>query len=240
MPCAEFHPLLSELVDGALAGEPRAETDAHLLECADCRQLLADLRRVREAGRAFPRVTAPVSAWPRLRDAVARDGAAPGRPRRGWTISAGWPAWGALAAAAAIVVAVGTAIFFAVRPAPPAPTQAASPAAPPSAEAEIEAAQLHYARAIQALQQAANEGRAALDPQTMAVLDKNNSVLDQAIQDSQAVVRAHPTSEFAQSSLLDALQRKVNLLRDTLALINEMRKGDQAGTARIVGSMGKS
>jgi len=39
--------------------------------------------------------------------------------------------------------------------------------------------------------------------------------------------------------LFEALQRKVGLLRDTIALINEMRKGDQAGAARIAGSLQK-
>jgi tetratricopeptide (TPR) repeat protein len=246
MGCAEFHPLLSEVADNALTGEARAGVEAHLAQCADCRQLLADLRRVREAGRALPRVAPPAQAWPNLRAALDRDlaggRAAPTQSRLAWTGPSWWPAWATLAAAALVVAAVGGGLFLATRPAPAPSRQASAASAAPaqSAEAEIEAAQLHYAKAIAALEGAEKDGRSVLDPQTMAVLDKSNAVLDQAIQDGQAAIKSHPTSEFAQTSLLDALQRKVNLLRDTLALINEMRKGDEAGTARIVGSIGKS
>ncbi len=72
------------------------------------------------------------------------------------------------------------------------------------------------------------------------MLQKNIGVTDQAIAESRAAIRAQPTSEVAQTSLFEALQRKVGLLRDTIALINEMRKGDQAGAARIAGSLSKS
>ena len=85
----------------------------------------------------------------------------------------------------------------------------------------------------------AKDGQGSLDPQTAAVLQKNIGVIDQAIRESHAALQAQPTSEVAQASLFEALQRKVSLLRDTVALINEMRKGDPAGTAKIVGSLWK-
>jgi hypothetical protein len=45
---------------------------------------------------------------------------------------------------------------------------------------------------------------------------------------------------MAQESLFEAFRRKVGLLQDTVALINEMRKGNQAEAAKIIGSMNKS
>ncbi len=72
------------------------------------------------------------------------------------------------------------------------------------------------------------------------MLQRNIGVTDQAIAESRAAVRTQPTSEAAQASLFEALQRKVGLLRDTIALINEMRKGDQAGAAKVAGSLSKS
>ncbi len=45
---------------------------------------------------------------------------------------------------------------------------------------------------------------------------------------------------MAQESLFDAFRRKVSLLQDTIALMNEMRKGNQAGAARIAEGPNKS
>jgi hypothetical protein len=65
-------------------------------------------------------------------------------------------------------------------------------------------------------------------------------VIDQAIGESRVALQAQPTSAPAQESLFDAFRSKIALLQDTIALINEMRKGDQAGAARVAGSLDKS
>ncbi len=136
--------------------------------------------------------------------------------------------------------------YFMTRPGtpltPPPPTAAHenAAAAVQSVEAEIELADQHYQKAIAGLEAVAKEGQGTLDPQLATVLQKNIGVTDQAIAESRAAIRAQPTSDVAQASLFEALQRKVSLLRDTIALINEMRKGDQAGAAKIAGSLSKS
>ena len=49
-------------------------------------------------------------------------------------------------------------------------------------------------------------------------------------------LRTQPENTMAQESLFDAFRRKVALLQDTIALMNEMRKGNQAGAARLAES----
>ena len=44
-------------------------------------------------------------------------------------------------------------------------------------------------------------------------------------------------NELAQESLFEALRSKLALLQDMVALINEMRKGNQEGAARIVSEL---
>jgi hypothetical protein len=122
-----------------------------------------------------------------------------------------------------------------------APT-AAAPNAPPetvdveSVEAEFRLAEQHYQNAIAKLEQAARLDQAAsggdnaLDPQTAAMLQKSLQVIDQAIAESRAALRSEPLSASARDSLFDALKRKVALLQDTIALMNEMRKGNSAGS----------
>ena len=50
-------------------------------------------------------------------------------------------------------------------------------------------------------------------------------------------MRAQPASEPAQTSLMENFKAKLALLQDTVALINEMRKGNDAGAARIGSSL---
>ena len=62
-------------------------------------------------------------------------------------------------------------------------------------------------------------------------------MVDQAISESRAALRVEPASEPAQQSLIDGFKTKMGLLQDTVALINEMRKGNEAGAARIVSGL---
>ena len=247
MDCTASQPALSELVDGTLPREARARVEAHVETCADCRALLADLKRVKAAARALPKMTAPEPVWQNVRAGLDADAIEARRapvlqfaPRRRRVLFG-------LAAAAAVVLAVSAGVYFMSRPAtnaPPTPVQTAAhenvAGAVQSVEAELELADRHYQKAIDGLEVVAREGQGVLDPQVATVLRKGIGVADQAIVESRAALRTAPTDEAAQASLFEALQRKVGLLRDTIALINEMRKGDQAGAAKIAGSLSKS
>ena len=73
-----------------------------------------------------------------------------------------------------------------------------------------------------------------------AKLASSMGVIDKAITESRAALVAQPASRVAQQSLFDAFRRKVALLQDTIALMNELRKGDQAGAARDASGLNKS
>jgi len=62
-------------------------------------------------------------------------------------------------------------------------------------------------------------------------------VIDQAILESRAALRTQPASEPAQASLVENFKAKLGLLQDTVALINEMRKGNEAGAGPIVSGL---
>jgi anti-sigma factor RsiW len=237
--------VLTDYVDDALTGAERAEVERHLEACTACRALVDDQRDVRRvAGELDPR-DAPVRAWPRIARAIkleadAREAAqhAPGAvaARGPRALRSAWAPW--LAAAAALVLA--TYVGLRVRPATTststAPGGSASAASGPSAqaiEAELRAAEQHYENAITGLEQITKSEQSDLDPNTAATLQKNLAVIDQAISESRAALRAQPASEPAQQSLMDAFKTKIALLQDTVALINEMRKGSDADAARI-------
>lgn len=253
--CNEYRTALSELADGSLAGEARARVEAHIQECADCRTVLADIRRLRQAARSLPKATPPEDLWNKVRARIDEDT----HPRvvpfgRSRWMPHSRATWGMLAAAAVLLLAVSAGIVTMVRQqGVPASQSAQAPAAMPAAAPEVAAAHgssgdlvqsiemeldqaiLHYEKAAAGIEQVAREGRGALDPQTASVLQKNAGILDQAILESRAALKTDPNSEPARASLFDALRQKVDLLQETVSLINEMRKGNQAGAAEIVG-----
>jgi hypothetical protein len=69
---------------------------------------------------------------------------------------------------------------------------------------------------------------------TAATLQKNLGVVDQAIDESRAALHTQPNSEPARASLLESFRAKVDLLQNTIALINEMPKGNDAKVAHII------
>ena len=256
-----MHPndtVLNDYVDDTLGSRERTEVEAHLESCAPCRALVDDLRDIARTAASLDQREPPARAWARIERAIeleresqaggARAVGARDDVARGFQPSGGgggfarlkasrytkYGAW--LAAAAAIVIAT----VVGLRYAPTRGTQPSNAAAGPSAdvtsqtiEAELRAAEAHYDKAIKGLEQIANSEKGALDTQTAATLQKNLAVIDQAISESRAAVRMQPTNEPAQQSLLENFKAKLALLQDTVALINEMRKGNEAGAARI-------
>ena len=106
-----------------------------------------------------------------------------------------------------------------------------------SVAAEFAKAEEHYQKAIDDLQTIANKDTGELDPQVAAVLQKNLTVIDQAISESRAALKTQPSNTNAQDGLFDALRTKVALLQQTVELINEMRKGNQAEAGRRLSTL---
>jgi anti-sigma factor RsiW len=237
----DMHPnetLLNDYADNALTGAERAAVDEHLAGCESCRALVADLRELARTARTLEPMDPPVRAWPRIEAAIRGQDASRGA-------GVHWD-WRWLAAAAVLVLA--TIVGFRMAPlarhtTPGAPAASAPAGAGTSAdtaksvETELRQAEEHYDKAITGLEQIANANQGAIDPGTAATLHKNLAVIDQAISESRAAVHAQPNSEPAQQSLLENFRTKIAVLQDTVALINEMRKGNEAGAAQIVSGL---
>lgn len=245
-----IHDYVDEIVD---AGE-RAEIAQHVERCAECRRLVDDLREIRNAAAGLRDDVrdAPVRAWTRLDRAIALDPRTQNPPTsqngsflRAPRVLRSLPFFAA-AAAVILATAIGLQIRSSRQTAPAATSQsapatggsiAAAPRGAETVEAELRAAEEHYTKAINGLEQITKSEQNALDPGTAATLQKNLAVIDQAIGESRAALRAQPASEPAQTSLVENFKAKIGLLQDTVALINEMRKGDEAGAARIVSGL---
>jgi anti-sigma factor RsiW len=242
MSCEEFHEAVGDYVDGTLPRDARLALEQHMEGCAACATLAGDLMRVRQLASSLERLPAPAGAWPRIARAARLPGgdAAARRGRQAWRV------WVPLAAAACVLLAVALTYVLRHPATVRQPAQTAATSGPAAGQpelqsiaTELELAEQHYEKAIAGLEQLASDRR-ALDPRVAAVLQKNFQVIDQSIAESRAAVKAQPTSEQAQQSLFEAFRTKIVLLQDTIALINEMRKGNQAGAARIAEGISKS
>jgi Putative zinc-finger len=235
---------INDYVDGTSDAFERNAVEAHLAACEVCRQLVDDLREIRRATAGLELREPPARAWRRIERAIRLDerekGPYPFFGGAAWRKRGTTPYW--LAAAAAIILAAVVGLRFLPgrsssigEDAPE--TSASARQAAEAIESELRLAESHYENAIKGLEEAAKNDQDALDPRTAATLQRNLAVIDQAISESRAAMRAQPASEPAKQSLIENFKTKIALLQDTVALINEMRKGNEAGAARIVSGL---
>jgi hypothetical protein len=232
MSCREYNEAIAELLDGALDPARQRDLERHVEGCPACRALVADLKSIQAAAFTLDRLELPPHLLPAVQARLAQEP----RPASGRLLPfpgsrVAMTAW--MAAAAALLVITTAGILSLMRPVEPhqdRPTTSSSPAdtaqAVEAVQAELQAATEHYERAIQQLEQIAKKDDGALDPQVAAVFQKNLSVLDQAIEESRAALQV--------DSLFEAMRSKAALLQQTVELINEMRKGNQAEAGRLL------
>jgi len=224
MTCQEYDAHIDDYVDDVLSDTLRAECEAHVSTCTNCRALTTDLRTIRIATRSLePQVPSP-QVWYRIAAAIEAE------PRG--IVSAWFGGWQqAVAGAAAAVLIVSGLSWVGGHLTPAGRDRLASPIsdareAPPMDAAEFTLVEQQYTTAIAGLEDITTKERAGLDADTAQVLQANLTVIDSAIGESRAALDQEPDSAVAQDSLVEALRNKVALLQDTVALINTMRPAD--------------
>ena len=207
---------LSERLDGSLSPEEAGLLDAHLVTCADCRTVLADLERVVVHARALPAIAPAEDLWPGIAARVASFARAEEEPRarkrpatfvRGITMS--WPQLMA-AGFALVVLSGGGAWYFARGHRAPA-TVAQAPAGTEAATVAHEDPQ--YAAEVQDLQKVLDERRTQLDPETVKTIEANLKIIDLATNQARQALAADPANPYLKDYLSNQMKRKVELLK---------------------------
>jgi anti-sigma factor RsiW len=238
MACDRYLNAIHELVDGTLGPLRRAELELHLESCDGCRALAGDLRELARAARSLEPIVPPPHVWAGIADTLRREGRA-GRPT--YTRAAA----PVLALAAALILAVAASLYVvrprgSAAPAEPAPPVAATaPAEGGNAAAAdpVEGVDAELTKSVGHLQNAVEQATKmedSLDPETAAVIQKNLLVINEAVAETRAVLKADPQNAAAQQTLYETLKQKIQFLQNTITLMNEMRQGDAAGAAEIV------
>lgn len=227
--------LLDDFVGGELPPRDEREVRRHLMQCDDCRAEEQALRALLDMAAALPDEVMPArDLWrdiaPRLgaRDAEADPagsipevrviGPRPVRPLPWWML-----------AAASIALVVTTSLltlrFAGGRETPTLPPQVARPPAAavqgggtPAVLAAFQPAEREYEKAIADLQAVLNARRGELAPQTVATLEANLRIIDQAIRESRAALAADPSRPELTRMLTDAYDTKLDVLRRAVSL----------------------
>jgi len=223
---------LSDYLDDELPSDERAAVAAHLASCAHCARVAADLEKVVLRAKTVTARPPQEDLWPGVHARIDRIS----QPRRiSFT-----PAQ--LAAAAALLVAVSGGAAWKLAQQPPAPAIARTqPTAPTAASSEREAsaerndrtplptvvpaslsfADAQYDAAVSDLEKALKTGRSHLDKSTIAIVEHNLEIIDQAIAQARQALESDPGNSYLSGHLVEARRRKLDLLRRAAALTNE-------------------
>ena len=246
MSCTRSTEDIQSLIDGTLGPIRAAELEQHLDQCAACRALESDLRRIREAADALGDPEPPDHVWLQIAGRLRQEGRVHDQPT---PVSGSRHQYVWLGIAATLVLAVGASLLLLIpsymgsTAEPPATAQQGNPAGGDTVQSGIEdlrKAEQLLQSGVAKLKQGLGSDEQALPPDVASTLDSNLQILDQAIAESSDAMQKEPQNVAARNSLFDALQRKISLLQDTITLMNEMRKGNAAGVAQVVEGTKKS
>jgi anti-sigma factor RsiW len=223
---------LSEYLDNELPPDERAALEAHLLQCAACGAVLADLKRIVTRARGLEDRLPDHDLWPGI---AARIGASSGevraidpsaeRVRRRWTFSLPQ----LVAAGLALMVLSGGSVWLlhpttgpavAAHQAPPNLPVVTVGSSPASLRAR-EAGQ-SYAAAVSDLERVLEQNRGRLDTSTVRVIQRNLATIDSAIAQAQRALAADSANVYLNSHLAETRQRKLELLRQAAALVSSV------------------
>jgi hypothetical protein len=205
---------LSEYLDGELPAESRLVVEAHLTRCAECGELLGELRRVLARAQALEDRPPHEDLWPGVAAAI---GAAPGRR---WRVSIPVPVL--LAASVALMLFSGGAVALALKLtgkphlAAPGPVGSAVTEATPVAVIPDDAR--GYDGAIRALQAEVDAGGGRLDSVTVRIVNEKLAMIDRAIADAERALAGDPANSYLHGHLTQTRLRKLDLLRRAAAL----------------------
>ena len=246
--CDQFADRLAEYLESGVSEPTRLSVEAHAARCAECGALLADLRQLRADAAALPVRVPERDLWAGIAERIetpvveispsgrldAWTGRRERRMRRVWT---GVAAAGLVAVTATVThqltkrsVALSTPVAARNGPATDTPVVAVAPsgvdsspaagAAPPAASLAVNAtpAERTYDAEIARLRTVVAQRRSMLDTATIAIIDRNLKIIDDAIAQCRMALRKDPASRFLMESLNDALDTKVQLLRTAAML----------------------
>lgn len=219
---------LDDYVDGLLAETDLREVEAHLDACAGCRAEEAALRALLDDAAALPAELAPGrDLWAGIEARIRPGAEAETTVRRLVPRSVTHPPRWALQLAAALALVVSTSLVtIAVvgrggGDVALAPSVAGAPAGSGAAQtafAAFQPAEAEYEAAISDLERVLATRRAQLAPETVATLEANLRIIDEAIRQSREALAKDPNSAELARMLSRVYESKVEVLQQAVQI----------------------
>lgn len=202
---------LNESADGTLDPAEQARVEAHLASCDACRDAVERLRLLRSDLAELPRsIQPPAHILMGVRAGLL---ATPRNPTgRTWYMRPRL-----LAAAAVLLVTISsatTALLIRQSDTGAASTSLPpSPTASPSSLVAVNALERTYEDEIAEVQRALRGQQSALSPETLRVLQTNLDIIDRALGEARAALRADPGNDALTALVRSGYERKLDVLR---------------------------
>ncbi len=220
--CRQIRERLDDWVDGTLGAADRQRVGGHLEGCSECRGELAALERLHAESSRLPReIRPPRDLWPAIESRLERRSSwwrrllPPAGPN-----AEPWPATPLLAALAGMLAVTLGVWLWRSQPAPvPAPAPPAAEAAASrfdpalASRAELARSEDGMLLAHRDLLEAVERRRSQLSPETLAVLEENVQIIDQAIGRIRSALEEDPLNPRLTRQLAAQYRREVHLLR---------------------------
>jgi hypothetical protein len=214
---------LSEYLDGELGVSDRELLEQHLVDCAECTQVLHELKRVVGRARALDDRRPDVDLWAGVAAGIgASVPALPnGKPAvkqmpAVWRRRLSFSVPQLAAAALAVVMSWSAWAFWAGSQAEPVEVPIAAAPSPVDVM-PVSMLNTKYDDAVADLQRLLEAERETLSPATIKVLEESLATIDRAIDSAQEAVRADPESEYLRGHLERTTRQKLTLLRRVTA-----------------------
>jgi len=223
----EWTDQLSDYMEGELDPVARGRLEAHLSECARCRDVLEELRDVVTRARGAEALEPPTDLWPAVATAIrtgqtvhaGRDEdviALPTARTRPVPVGLSGPRL-TMAAAVLVLISVGS-TWWVARAGVFGSGSPVVEAVGPQGDVLPAAGVIPQDLAAQlgALEGVVEAARATLDPATVEVLERNLRTIQSAIDDSAEALAADPNNAFLMEHLQRMYRRKLTYLQDAV------------------------
>ncbi len=206
----QFTELLSGSLDGDLDATTRARVDGHLADCAECREVLAELRQIASAARGYQGTVPERDGWPAIHAAIEADRVVVFPVRRRPARSLGWRH---LIAASLVMAAAGLGggWYWFGRDAGKLPRVVVSE---PTVGALVAGfTSVAYDTAVADLQRTLDANRGRLDTATVRSVEQSLATIDRAISEARAAIQRDTANGYLNGQIAANLRRKLNILR---------------------------
>jgi hypothetical protein len=218
MKCKKAKKMISEFIDENQDPKENLALKSHLENCSDCQGILEDFKKIRSEAENLEKFSPSGQTWPRILAGVKEEKSAPTReklvrPSFLTTLPKLQPVYAAAMLLVIVVGAVSIGIWYGTRSStfPTLDRQL-------DTYAKLEEAEHHYTKAIEALRDVMINREKDLDPQIVAVFQRNLEIIDASIAECKQLVLSDPEDIDSRRYLLAVYKNKADLLFEVLAL----------------------